>query len=54
MKVVQTELDEEEYELLKEFVDSKGVTLKEGLKEVVLSVIGEKRIKEVERFGYIL
>ena len=31
MKIVQTELDEEEYGLLKEFVDSRGVTIKEGL-----------------------
>lgn len=45
MKIVQAELDEEEYGLLKEFVDSRGVTIKEGLKEVILSVIGEKRIK---------
>nr|QNO55248.1 hypothetical protein AJDLPONB_00002 [Methanosarcinales archaeon ANME-1 ERB7] len=53
MKVVQAELDEEEYELLKEFVDSKGVTIKEGLKEVILSVIGEKRIKGDDPFFYI-
>ena len=33
IKIVQTELDEEEYELLKEFVDSKGITMKEGLIE---------------------
>lgn len=29
MKVVHAELDEEEYKLLKEFVDSRGVTIKE-------------------------
>ena len=33
IKIVQTELYEEEYELLKEFVDSKGITMKEGLIE---------------------
>lgn len=53
MKVVQTELDEEEYELLKEFVDSKGITIKEGLKEVILSVIKEKRMKHEDPFFYI-
>jgi beta-galactosidase beta subunit len=34
-------------------VDSKGVTIKEGLKEVILSVIGEKRIKGDDPFFYI-
>ena len=33
MKIVQIGLDKEEYELLKEFVDSRGVTIKEGLIE---------------------
>jgi len=33
MKIVQTERDEEEYELFKEFEDSKGITMKEGLIE---------------------
>ena len=33
IKIVQTELGEEEYELLKELVDSKGITMKEGLIE---------------------
>lgn len=53
MKVVQTELNEEEYELLKEFVDSKGITMKEGLKEVILSLIKEERIKDDDPFFYI-
>ena len=53
MKIVQTERDEEEYGLLKEFVDSRGVTIKEGLKELLLSVIKEKRIKEADSFFYI-
>jgi hypothetical protein len=53
MKIVQTELDEEEYELLKEFVDSRGVTIKEGLKEVIFSVIKEKRIKSDDPFFHI-
>jgi len=53
MKVVQAELDEEEYKLLKELVDSRGVTIKEGLKEVILSVIKEKRFKKDDSFFYI-
>lgn len=31
LKIVQTGLDKEEYELLKELVDSKGITMKESL-----------------------
>ena len=53
MKVVQAELDEEEYGLLKEFVDSRGVTIKEGLKELLLSVIKERRTKGDDPFFYI-
>jgi beta-galactosidase beta subunit len=53
IKIVQTELDEEEYELLKAFVDSKGITMKEGLKELLLSVIKERRIKGDDPFFYI-
>ena len=53
MKVVQAELDEEEYELLMEFVDSKGITIKEGLKELLLSVIKERRTKGDDPFFYI-
>jgi hypothetical protein len=53
MKVVQAELDEEEYGLLKEFMDSRGITIKEGLKELLLSVIKERRTKGDDPFFYI-
>jgi len=53
MKIVQAELDEEEYGLLKEFMDSRGITIKEGLKEVILSVIKERRTKGDDPFFYI-
>jgi hypothetical protein len=35
-KVVQTELDDKEYMLLKEAVDKKGLSLKKGVREAVL------------------
>jgi len=34
-KVVQTELDEKEYSLLREAVGKRGISLKSGLKEAV-------------------
>ena len=34
-KVVQTDLDDNEYNLLKEIVEKRGFTLKEGLREAV-------------------
>lgn len=35
-KVVQTELEEKEYRLLKEAVDKQGLSLKRGVREAVL------------------
>jgi hypothetical protein len=34
-KVVQTDLDDDEYRLLKEVVEKRGITLKSGLREAV-------------------
>ncbi len=34
-KVVQTDLDDNEYNLLKEVVEKRGLTLKKGLREAV-------------------
>jgi hypothetical protein len=47
IKIVQTELYEEEYELLKEFVDSKGITMKEGLIEDGIHGAVKQAFKEV-------
>jgi hypothetical protein len=35
-KVVQTDLDDHEYMLLKDVVEKRGITLKRGLREAVL------------------
>ena len=34
-KVVQTDLDDDEYRLLREVVEKRGITLKSGLREAV-------------------
>ena len=50
-KVVQTELEEKEYRLLKEAVDKHGLSLKRGVREAVLQWVSTQiPVSEVPLF----
>lgn len=42
MKIVQTELEEEEYRLLKERLKEEGKTLKEGVRNAILEALDRR------------
>ena len=44
MKVVRTEIDEAEYNLLKRLADKEGKSIKELVREAIKKLLGEERI----------
>jgi len=46
MKVVQTKLNNIEYEMLRKYAEARGLTITEALREIIRKVVIEEKINE--------